>query len=110
MTLPVPGGSIQDQIDELIKSKSSLLQYPTSITRDIIPKPIHSHNDCMLVSLMRSTQSLIYGGEDWRQVPLFTALGYGCMSVEADVWWLDELLWVRFVLGSDILISILLIR
>ncbi|KAL7276199.1 Altered inheritance of mitochondria protein 6 [Rhizina undulata] len=42
--------------------------YPNSFTRDITPKPIHSHNDY------------------WRTVPLFTAISYGCISVEADVW------------------------
>ncbi|KAH8146247.1 uncharacterized protein LAJ45_09689 [Morchella importuna] len=42
--------------------------YPTSFTRDVLPRPIHSHNDY------------------WRQVPLFSAIASGCISVEADVW------------------------
>ncbi|KAG0126602.1 hypothetical protein HOY82DRAFT_491537 [Tuber indicum] len=42
--------------------------YPTSRTRDILPKPIHSHNDY------------------WRRVPAYTAISYGCISIEADVW------------------------
>ncbi|KAK9239273.1 hypothetical protein V1525DRAFT_399025 [Lipomyces kononenkoae] len=38
------------------------------ITRDVLVKGIHSHNDY------------------WRDVPLFSALSYGVVSVEADVW------------------------
>lgn len=33
-------------IANLEASNSSLLQYPTQLTRDIVPKRIHSHNDC----------------------------------------------------------------
>lgn len=46
--------------------------YPTNFLQDVIPKPIHSHNDY------------------WRKVPLFTALRQGCISVEADVWLFDD--------------------
>lgn len=49
----------------------TLSWYPTNFLQDVIPKPIHSHNDY------------------WRKVPLFTALRQGCMSVEADVWLID---------------------
>ncbi|KAI5844709.1 hypothetical protein BZA05DRAFT_156195 [Tricharina praecox] len=42
--------------------------YPTSFTRDIYPKPIHSHNDY------------------WRRVPFYSAISVGAISVEADVW------------------------
>lgn len=44
------------------------LNYPTDVTRDIKPLPCHSHNDY------------------WRRVPLFEAISYGCVGVEADVW------------------------
>lgn len=37
---------IHKQIRDLIKSNSPLLQYSTQITQDIVPKGIHSHNDC----------------------------------------------------------------
>ena len=50
--------------------------YPTDSTRDIVPIPCHSHNDY------------------WRRVPLYEAIHYGCTSVEADVWLLDEELYV----------------
>lgn len=46
--------------------------YPTNFLQDVIPKPLHSHNDY------------------WRKVPLFTALKQGAMGVEADVWLFDE--------------------
>jgi hypothetical protein len=41
--------------------------YPTDITRGIVPKPIHSHNDY------------------WRDLPFWSALSVGCISIEADV-------------------------
>ncbi|OCK75535.1 hypothetical protein K432DRAFT_308275 [Lepidopterella palustris CBS 459.81] len=53
-----------------------LASYPTDFTRDVTPKPIHSHNDY------------------WRRVPLYQALHLGCTSVEADVWLFDEELYV----------------
>ncbi|KAK9365401.1 hypothetical protein V1509DRAFT_633306 [Lipomyces kononenkoae] len=42
--------------------------YGLDLTRDVLVKGIHSHNDY------------------WRDVPLFSALSYGVVSVEADVW------------------------
>lgn len=42
--------------------------FPTDFSRDIIPRPCHSHNDYT------------------RNVPLYDALNAGCTSVEADVW------------------------
>ncbi|KAK5953483.1 hypothetical protein OHC33_005427 [Knufia fluminis] len=55
---------------------SDLYTYPTDLTRGIIPKPIHSHNDY------------------WRDVPFYSALSVGCVSVEADVWLYNETLHV----------------
>lgn len=51
----------------VLQSDVPSLSYPTSLTRDIVPKNIHSHNDY------------------WRQVPLLDALSYGCKSFEADI-------------------------
>ena len=50
--------------------------YPTDITRGIAPKPIHSHNDY------------------WRDLPFWTALSVGCISIEADVWLVNGTLYV----------------
>ncbi|CUA77527.1 Altered inheritance of mitochondria protein 6 [Rhizoctonia solani] len=63
-------------IDQVIADWKNQPQstYPTEFTRGIIPKGIHSHNDY------------------WRDVPLFSAIAVGAVSVEADVWlWNDEL-------------------
>ncbi|KAF2157690.1 hypothetical protein K461DRAFT_289985 [Myriangium duriaei CBS 260.36] len=43
-------------------------QYPTQLTQNIVPKAFHSHNDY------------------WRELPFWSALSYGAVSVEADVW------------------------
>ncbi|GAB7347086.1 hypothetical protein MBLNU459_g3217t1 [Dothideomycetes sp. NU459] len=53
-----------------------LADYPTDATRDVLPVPIHSHNDY------------------WRRIPLWDALHYGCTGVEADVWLFDDDLFV----------------
>ena len=42
--------------------------YPTEFMKSVLPIPCHSHNDY------------------WRQRPLYSALGSGCISVEADIW------------------------
>jgi hypothetical protein len=42
----IPAAGVDDQIAILLKENSSLLSYPTDFTRDIVPKSIHSHNDC----------------------------------------------------------------
>ncbi|GAA5882264.1 hypothetical protein JCM16303_002309 [Sporobolomyces ruberrimus] len=51
----------------VVQSDVTSLSYPTSLTRDIVPKDVHSHNDY------------------WRQVPLLDALSFGCKSFEADI-------------------------
>ena len=65
----------EDPVDETLvnwgqpgTATEGLAWYPTDFLRDVIPKPIHSHNDY------------------WRKIPLFSALRAGCISVEADVW------------------------
>lgn len=50
--------------------------YPTALTRGIIPKALHSHNDY------------------WRPVPFYSALAAGAVSVEADVWLINGTLYV----------------
>jgi hypothetical protein len=50
--------------------------YPTSLTQDIIPKALHSHNDY------------------WRPVPFYSALSVGAVSVEADVWLVNSTLYI----------------
>jgi hypothetical protein len=37
---------VNTQIAQLEKENSPLLRYPTSFTQNIVPKAIHSHNDC----------------------------------------------------------------
>lgn len=71
--------SIGDDEDDVFRNwgqggtgTEALSWYPTNFLQDVIPKPIHSHNDY------------------WRKVPLFTAIHQGCTGVEADVWLLDE--------------------
>ncbi|KAL8388833.1 hypothetical protein RB595_008962 [Gaeumannomyces hyphopodioides] len=63
-------GQLQRILDDA--RDDPLYRYPTSLTRDIVPKPVHSHNDY------------------WRDVPFYSALARGCVSVEADVWLYDN--------------------
>ena len=92
---------VHKQIKDLIKSNSPLLRYPTQFTQDIVPKQIHSHNDCLLlVSLTLFFATGLTVDLDWRDVPLFTALSHGVGSVEADVW----------LSGTDLLVGVVLDR
>jgi hypothetical protein len=59
-----------------------LADYPTDATRDVTPIPCHSHNDY------------------WRRVPFWDAIHWGCTSVEADVWFFDDELFVGYVAFS----------
>ena len=61
---------------------AGLSSWPTDFTRDILPKPCHSHNDY------------------WRTVPLFSAIEAGCIGVEADVWLFNEELYVGHSVAS----------
>ncbi|GBF62681.1 altered inheritance of mitochondria protein 6 homolog [Trichophyton mentagrophytes] len=56
--------------------RSPIYRYPTDVTRGIIPIPVHSHNDY------------------WRDVPFYTALSAGCISIEADVFLFNDTLYV----------------
>ncbi|KAL1637043.1 Altered inheritance of mitochondria protein 6 [Diplodia intermedia] len=51
-----------------VRSRLNEPGYGSDVTRDIKPLPCHSHNDY------------------WRRIPLFEAISYGCVGVEADVW------------------------
>ncbi|KAG5305189.1 PI-PLCc_GDPD_SF superfamily domain-containing protein [Histoplasma capsulatum G186AR] len=62
--------------------QSDLYGYPTDLTRGIIPIPVHSHNDY------------------WRDLPFYSALSAGCISIEADVWLFDDTLLVGHDLSS----------
>jgi len=51
-------------------------RWPTDATADVHPVNCHSHNDY------------------WRSVPLYAAVHAGCTGAEADVWLIDEELYV----------------
>lgn len=59
-----------------------LASWPTDFSRGINPIPCHSHNDY------------------WRLVPLYSAIGAGCISVEADIWLFEEQLYVGHSIAS----------
>lgn len=71
--LPVPE-ALRNILDNT--HRSTLYRYPTDFTRGIIPKKIHSHNDY------------------WRDFPFYSALSVGAISIEADVWLVNDTLYV----------------
>ena len=76
---PTPEGlDISSSLQNILDNThgSDQYTYPTDLTRGIVPKAIHSHNDY------------------WRDVPFYTALSVGCVSVEADVWLYNGTLYV----------------
>ncbi|QDS68898.1 hypothetical protein FKW77_007898 [Venturia effusa] len=70
--------AISDTLQNILANtdKSDLYTYPTDLTRGIVPKAFHSHNDY------------------WRDVPFYSALSAGAVSVEADVWLINGTLYV----------------
>lgn len=73
---------ILDSWGQLGQTGEGLKEWPTDFTRDVIPVRCHSHNDY------------------WRKVPFYSAISAGCISVEADVWLLDEELYVGHKTGA----------
>jgi hypothetical protein len=73
---PDQAAYIVDRWGDPAKTSQGLLHWPTDFSRDIQPLACHSHNDY------------------WRKVPLYSALQAGCISVEADVWLVDDDLYV----------------
>ncbi|RPB01898.1 alkaline phosphatase [Choiromyces venosus 120613-1] len=65
---------IMEVLDEW--TEGPYARYPTDFTRGVIPKGMHSHNDY------------------WRDVPLYSAIANGAISVEADVWLYNETLYI----------------
>ncbi|MCJ1313017.1 hypothetical protein MMC25_006693 [Agyrium rufum] len=80
--------------------KSDLYTYPTDLTRGIVPVSLHRNpsptrhglydrlRETMLTRVPNSTfQKGIHSHNDyWRDLPFYTALSVGCVSIEADVW------------------------
>lgn len=91
---------VVQEISLLEHNNSPLLLYPTQFTQNIVPKQIHSHNDCDYFRLSRSCYQSIYPASlDWRDVPLLSAISLGVSSVEADVWLVDGELLVCYYSG-----------
>lgn len=70
--------AISSELQNILQNtdKSNAYTYPTDLTRGIIPVPVHSHNDY------------------WRDIPFYTALSNGLVSVEGDVWLYNGTLYV----------------
>lgn len=77
---PDLSSGLQDILDQA--HQAPLYTYPTSLTQGIIPKDIHSHNDY------------------WRDVPFYSAISVGAVSVEADVWLYNGTLYVGHERGA----------
>ncbi|EKG10880.1 hypothetical protein MPH_11882 [Macrophomina phaseolina MS6] len=56
--------------------------YPRKFLSNVVPVPCHSHNDY------------------WRTTPLYAALGTGCVGIEADIWLVEDQLYVGHALES----------
>ncbi|KAJ6132514.1 hypothetical protein N7471_007729 [Penicillium samsonianum] len=71
-------GAITSSLQSILKNThgSTDYGYPTDLTRDLLPIPVHSHNDY------------------WRDEPFYTGLSHGCTSTEADVWLYNGTLYV----------------
>lgn len=92
----VLGKTVKDSATELLGGpNSSLLRHPADWSRDVLPIPVHSHNDY------------------WRDVPILNALALGVRSVESDVWLYKDELYVGhdpFALSKERTFSALTIK
>ena len=77
-TLTAQSYAVSTSLQQILNNqyKEPLYTYPTSLTQDIIPVAIHSHNDY------------------WRPIPFYSALSVGAISIEADVWLYNGTLYV----------------
>jgi hypothetical protein len=86
MSLGLPGDEPFDDAFHNFQDSFSISPfrpgYPVEFLKRVLPIQCHSHNDY------------------WRQRPLFSALGTGCISVEADVWLVDDDLLVGHAEGE----------
>ncbi|KAF1994863.1 hypothetical protein P154DRAFT_475301 [Amniculicola lignicola CBS 123094] len=75
---------VSSTLQNILKNtdRSDKYTYPTDLTRGILPKPFHSHNDY------------------WRDVPFYSGLSYGAISTEADVWLINGTLYVGHELSA----------
>lgn len=97
--LVIGSPSVDKEIQQLESENSPLLNYPTIFTQNIVPKQIHSHNDCQPMLKFLSfffVDNII----DWRDVPVLTALSLGVASIEADVWLVNGTLFIGHELAA----------
>jgi hypothetical protein len=75
-TMMLQNGPLAQPLHSLVKLSKALEDlfppelghYPTDLTRDILTRHIHSHNDY------------------WRTAPVYSALSVGAVSIESDIW------------------------
>lgn len=59
--------------------------YPTDLTRGIVP--VSRQQKILSTPKTNSYEKAIHSHNDyWRDIPFYTALSVGCVSIEADVW------------------------
>ncbi|KAF2202618.1 hypothetical protein GQ43DRAFT_470732 [Delitschia confertaspora ATCC 74209] len=86
--VPLLGALVLPEVSHTLQNilkntdNSNKYTYPTDLTRGIIPKAFHSHNDY------------------WRDVPFYSGLSYGAISTEADVWLINGTLYVGHELSA----------
>jgi hypothetical protein len=70
--------------------------YPVGITAGVVPKRFHAHNDCTCISGCRHAERhKLTLMKDVHKIPLLKALSYGAASIEADIWLMNDELYVR---------------
>jgi hypothetical protein len=94
---------ISGALQNILKNtdRSTRYQYPTDFTRGIIPVGVLKDNNG---KTNRGQKAFHSHNDYWRDVPYYFALSYGAMSVEADVWLINETLYVsqfRELAGSS---------
>lgn len=80
--------------------KGPLYTYPTSLTQGIVPVGRDPSQESRPIADILSQKGVHSHNDYWRDVPFYSALSVGAVSIEADVWLYNETLYVGHEQGA----------
>lgn len=81
---------------------SNLYSYPTDLTRGIVPVSLFFNPLAHLVSLILKQKPIHSHNDYWHDIPFYSALSHGAISVEADVWLVNGTLYVSIQFPNSV--------
>jgi hypothetical protein len=97
--LAAPINNVPSALQNILANtdRSSLYTYPTDLTRGIIP--VGSGHQCLTTDQANTCRQKAFHSHNdyWRDVPFYSAIASGAISVESDVWLINGTLHVRSI-------------